>query len=371
MENTVSFVKQNYPDEQRTLLLPEQIKLFKEKNINVIVEEGIGQGIGIPDSAYTQQGAILVDHRSAWTRCNIVYSYKTPVEEEYQYFREGLILTGAFHLEGNIKLAKRMIEKKITVYSYEYFKTKAGIFPAMIAASEVSGKLAVINGAYFLQKHIGGCGTLLSNIPNAPAAKVIVIGYGNAGGAAIRLASAMGANVLVYGTNKERLRKFYATVTGNVRTEVLSKDSLLRELPNTDLVIGAIQISTYDTPAIIGKEELKVMKKGSVIVDVTCGYGKGYIPSCEIKTTPQNPTRIVNGVIHSSISTLPSLVPATSMPAISGIIVPYLVELGDSLINNIFSEDFLHLSKEGMVLDRGNVVNGELSRHLKFNVLEN
>ncbi|MEQ9246637.1 MAG: NAD(P)-dependent oxidoreductase, partial [Nitratireductor sp.] len=276
---TVSILKEKWDGDVRVILVPDAIPLFTQSGFRVLVESGAGAGLGYADCAYADQGAKIVDTEAAWTESSYVVKYKAPHPSEYCYFRAGLTLGAFVYLEHDPALARRFCDTGMTLYGLTYFRSPSGNFPMIVSCNELSGKMAVLYGAYHLQNNHGGRGMLLSRIPGAEQPNVLVIGYGNVGGAAARLANDMGCSVTCLGTDPERLRKFEGTMPHTVRCLINTPDVLRHELSQADLVIGAIQISTYDTPPMIDRGMLKLMKPGAVIVDVTCGYGPGYLPT--------------------------------------------------------------------------------------------
>ncbi len=232
----------------------------------------------------------------------------------------------------------------------------------MTTDSEISGHMAVIYGAYHLQNELGGSGVMLGYIPGVKRPKVLVIGHGNAGGAATRTAISLGEEVVVLGTNRERLRKFKATVPPDVKCYVNSKEILEREVPDADLIVGAILISIWDTPAMINHELLKKMKPGSVIVEVTCGYGKGYLPTALKKTRNLNEVYKVENIIHIKNDCMPKQVHITAVEATSKNIILYLINLGKS----IFEKDFQNpISEEGLIVSDGKIIHPQILHEFK------
>lgn len=356
---SISIIKEKRMGEHRVILLPEQVKLFKNAGYDILVEEGAGSGIDVPDELYTAAGAKIVNTEQAWTNSKLILKYKPPIEDEMQFLNQHKIIGAVFHAEGDKKLTDALLRSRCTAYSYEFFKTPNGVFPLSVASSEIAGKAAVIYGAYHLQKHLGGSGVLLSYVPGVKPPKVVIIGYGNAGGSAARMAAQLGAEVVVLGTDRARLRKFQTTISSNVTCYLNSAEVIKREIANADLVIGAILISTYDTEPILTEDMVKIMKKGSVIVDVTCGYGSGYMPSFDHSTSLQNPVYEKFGVLHCKIDILPSAFPKTTVPAMSQVIAPYLLNLAEA----IFKSKNDPTSEAGKIVETGRITHYELQRH--------
>ena len=363
MKKIVSIIKEKKQGERRVILTPREIKLFKDAGFEVLVEKEAGLGIGIADIEYQKKGAKIVDTKTAWTKSNFILKYKPPIDDEFKYIDSTKNLCAVFHAEGNKELTKKLLNSGCTAYSYEFFKTPQGIFPLSVASSEIAGKVAVIYGAYHLQAHLGGSGVLLAPVVNVSSPKVLVIGYGNSGGSAARLASAMGAQVTVLGTNREKLRSFQATMPTGTRCFINSRKVLEKEVVDADLVIGAILISTYDTPTMIGEDLVKKMKKGSMIVDVTAGYGSGFLPTFDHSTTFENPVYKKFGVLHCKIDVLPLAYPATTVDAMSQHLAPYLVDLGESIYNSKIKNQ---TATNGKIVENGKIIHPEVKRHFKF-----
>lgn len=362
-DKSVSILKETMKDECRVVLLPHHIFQFCQAGFKVFVEQDAGSGMGIQEKAYQAVGATIVSTEDAWNLSPFVLKYKAPLPQEFAYFHAGLHLGAFFHAEGNKPLTTALCKHSVTAYSYELFKTPDGIFPLSVASSEIAGKLAVLHGAYYLQRPFGGAGILLAGVVGLKPPKVLVIGYGNAGGAAARLAATLGAEVVVLGTNRERLRRFQATVPSSVTCSINSPEVLARELPEADLVIGAILISTYDTPAIIDENLVKCMKKGAVIVDITCGYGTGYLATGDLFTSFDHPVVERHGVLHCKIKTLPAAVPVTTNEAISTLITPYLIALGNAIFDDRMCDP---TSASGKIVEHGVIVHPEVQRHMKM-----
>ncbi|MDI3418012.1 NAD(P)-dependent oxidoreductase [Streptomyces luteolus] len=355
----VSVLKETRAGEKRVIALPEQVREFRNAGFDVLVEADAGAGTGVLDRDYKAAGAEVVTTEQAWRESDFVLKYKAPGPHEYQYLREDLTLGAFFHAEGNPELTARLLESGTRAYAYEFFKTPEGIFPLAVPDSEISGKLAVLFAAYHLQSHLGGSGVLLADVPYVRPPRVVVIGYGNAGAAAARTAQALGADVVVLGTNRERLRRYAASAPG-VRCRLNTPDVLEQEVEQADLVVGAILISTYDTPPMIDEDLVRRMKAGSVIVDVTVGYGSGYLPTFHRETTHTEPVYERFGVLHCKIDAMPGSVPHTAARAVSPLITPYLIELGNSLHEGIAAPT----ADNGMITEGGRMTHHEIRRHM-------
>lgn len=360
MAKSVSVIKEKAPSEKRVIVTPSQIPSFISAGFKVYVEEGAGFGIGASDTDYLNAGAEIVSTEEAWRKSDVILKYKPPVEFEFGYLNSNKHLGAVFHAEGSPELTKKLVETKCSAYSYEFFKTPSGVFPLSVASSEIAGKVAVIYGAYHLQSPQGGAGVLLAPVLNAKPAKVVVIGYGNAGGAAARLAAYMGGNVVVLGKNKEKLRAFEEASPRNIRCRLNTAEALEEELKDADLLIGAILISTYDTPSMVTEDMVKRMKKGAVIVDVTCGYGVGYMPSFDKNTNFNDPVYVKHGVIHCKIDVLPAAYVSTTVEAMSAHLCPYLIAFAEG----VYSGQKDPTSLSGMIVSNGQITHSEVQRHM-------
>jgi len=361
MKKSVSIIKEKRSGEKRAIIVPEQVQEFRLSNFDVYVEESTGIEIGFSDEEYIKYGAKILNTKEAWSASPFVLKYKPPIEDEYRFLKPHMHLCAIFHAEGDMKLVETLKNSMVSAYSYEFFKSTNGTFPLAIIGGEIAGKLAVIYGAYHLQSQNGGSGILLSSLANIRRPKVLIIGYGNAGGAAARLAHDLGCEVVVLGRDIEKMRRFESNFNQPIRTELNTSEKLSEELKDTDLVIGTILISTYDTEPMITEEHLKKMKKGSMIIDVTCGYGKGYLPTFDYFTNENSPTFIKQGIVHCKIDRLPAFVPKTSSIAFSKNATPYLINLGNAIYNRKLVDS---TSQNGLIIQGGEVIHNEIKKHV-------
>ena len=332
MTKVIAFARERYPGEARSMIVPSEVTTYRKAGFDVWVETETGAGLDIPDAEFADSGAQVLPRDRIWEAAYVV-KYKTPQSEEHRYFRAGLTLASSFHAEGEAEMVRLMCESGMTAYSLEYCETPENIVPLPRSDMEIAGKLAFIQGAYLLQSHFGGSGVLLAHIPGADDPKVLVIGHGKVGGAAARAAAALGCDVTVLGRDRTRLREFEATVGADVTCRLNSKEVLEEELRKADLVMGAILIATEDTPPMIEKRHLAMMKKGSLLMDVTCGYGDGvgWLPTFHRTSSFDDPVYEVDGVLHYKMDRIPSRVPRTASQAKSRNITPYMIDLGNAI----------------------------------------
>ena len=337
MENKViAFGKELHVGERRTMITPADVSTYCKDGFQVLVEDGAGEGSFFANSEYADAGAEIVDQPTIW-RSRYVVKYKAPIPKEYGYFHSNLNLATSFHSEGQEDLILALCKNRVTAYSTEYFVTEDIIRPITFTDMEITGKMAFFFGAYHLQTHFGGSGVLLAEMPGTPRPKVLVIGHGNVGGAAARAAVAAGCNVTVLGRNQPRLRRFAASMPSTVKCRMNTPETLTAEIKLADLVIGAILISTEDTPPMIDFHHLRMMKKGSMIMDITCGIGsgKGWMPTFDRMTTHQDPVYLVDGILHCKIDRIPSQVPVTASLSKSANVAPYLIDLGNAIYSGV------------------------------------
>lgn len=357
----ISVLKETRNGEKRVILTPCDVSRLVRAGYEVVVEDDAGCLSGYPNDKYMSAGANIADRDAAWSS-KLILKYKAPDSSEYGFFRDDMHLACYMHAEGNLALTEAMRSSGMTAYALEFFKTKHNEYPAPVSDNEISGKLAILMAAYYLQSHMGGSGVLLSNVSGAPKAKVVVIGYGNAGGAAAHLAASMGASVSVFGTRWEGIRRFNATAPSNVLCYINEKALLEEKIIEADVVVGAILISTHDTPPMLNESTVRRMKPGSVIVDVTCGYGSGYMPTFNELTTHDKPFYKRFGVQHCKIDAMPASVPITATRATSANVWRYLL----ALANDVFHDMKDIVSRNGCLLSGGKIIHPELVRHLSM-----
>ena len=359
---TISILKERRSAERRVILVPNDIRTFVSNGFDVLVEQGAGENVGFEDLDYVMAGAKIASQDEAWNKAALVLKYKAPGPDEWKFFRPGLTVASFMHAEGNLKFTEAMRSSGLNSYALEFFQTPDGMFPVPITDNEISGKLAIILGAYHLQSTFGGSGVLMSRVQGASPPNVVVIGYGNAGGGAATLAAAMGANVTVFGTKRLGLHQFQARMPANVNCKINEPVTFERAILEADLVVGAILISTHDTPEMLSESLVCRMKPGSMIVDVTCGYGSGYMPTFDRFTTHDQPVFTRFGIQHCKIDAMPASVPVTAAPATSANVAPYLLAMARDVIDGIPDST----SRAGRITFKESVVHPEVQRHIEL-----
>jgi len=356
----VSILKESRDGDLRVIALPREVASFVAHGYEVYVETDAGHGQGATDDDYRAAGATVVGTDEAWNSSDVVFKCRCPSAAEYHYFRPGMHLCSTFYLGDKPELAEVLNKERVSAYSYEMFEDDDGTFPLMTTDSEISGHMAVIYAAYHLQDQLGGRGKMLGRMPGVEPTRVLVIGHGNAGGTAARVAAALGADVTVVGTSLSRLRRFAATMPPNVTCELNTRALLECLVPQCDVVIGAIRISNHGTEAIVTDAMVASMRPGSVIIDVTCGYGAGYLPTADQRTRELTDAYKRHGVIHIKNDCMPKLVYLTATSAMSAAAFPYLLALAESVYNGTPDR----VSQRGQVTCGGAVVHPHIQQEL-------
>jgi alanine dehydrogenase len=361
-EKSISVVKESRDGDLRVIALPSEIASFVARGYSIYVESGAGDGQHASDDDYRAAGAKVVGTDEAWTSSDVVFKCRCPSPLEYRYFRPGLHLSSTFYLGDKPELAEELTSQRVCAYSYEMFEDDDGSFPLMTTDSEIAGHMAVIYAAYHLQDQLGGSGKMFGRLPGVDPPRVLVIGHGNAGGAAARAAAALGAEVTVVGRSRMRLRRFGATMPPNVTCELNTPELLTELVPRCDVIIGAILVSNYGTEPIVTDDMVAAMRPGSVIVDVTCGYGSGYLPTADHRTRELTDAYQRHGVIHLKNDCMPKLVYLTATVAMSRAAFPYLLALAESVYTGVPDS----VSQRGLVTRDGVVVHPHIRTELQL-----
>lgn len=320
---TIGFPRES-GDERRTILTPALAWVLISAGFGVVTEPGIGAGVFITDEEYAAVGVHLTGADKVWS-APLLLRYKSPDPADLERLKPEQHIAALFHAEGDARLLTALRGCEATAWSYE-FVAEHGRFPLGRPGGKIAGAQAVLAGAHALQTP-GGRGVLLASVDGAAPANVMVIGSGNVGAAAAETAAALGANVTVLTRSQSSRAEYLQHAPDGIQVKVNSRETLLECLTRADLLIGAILVSTYDTPAMITEEDLAVMRPGAVIVDVTCGYGPGYLPTAGPIQAPGDPPHQHAGILHVKIDVLPALVPVTATSVYTANAAPYLQRL--------------------------------------------
>jgi alanine dehydrogenase len=315
-------------NENRIALVPAGAEMMVGKGHTVLIETGAGAGSGFPDEAYTAVGAkIAPDAAAVWRDSEMIMKVKEPIEREWRHMRKQQLIFTYFHFAADEKLTKAHMKSGATCVAYETVELPSRELPLLTPMSEVAGRMAVQEGAKYLEKLYGGRGVLLGGVPGVPPAKVVILGGGIVGINAAKMAAGMGAKVVILDISLERLRYLSDVMPANVQTIYSNRHNILEQIASADLVVGGVLIPGAKAPRLIRKGDLKVMQPGSVIVDVAIDQG-GCVETIKA-TTHENPTYVVDGVIHYGVANMPGGVPRTSTLALTNATLPYAMQLAN------------------------------------------
>lgn len=315
-------------NENRVALTPAGTKELVKRGHTVYLQHAAGEASGFSDEEYEGAGAkILSDAREIFAAAEMIMKVKEPIEEEYSLIRSGQLVFTYFHFASYEPLTKAMIKSGAICLAYETVERSDGSLPLLIPMSEVAGRMAIQEGAKYLEKPMKGRGVLLGGVPGVKPAKVLVLGAGIVGTNAAKIAAGMGADVTVVDVNLQRLRYLDDVMPKNVGTMMSNEYSIRELVKDHDLIVGAVLIPGAKAPRLITRDMLKLMKPGTVLVDVAVDQG-GCIETCT-PTTHENPTFIIDDVVHYCVANMPGAVPYTSTLALTNATLPYAVRLAN------------------------------------------
>ncbi len=315
-------------NENRVAITPSGVIQLVKANHQVFIEKSAGIGSGFSDKEYADAGAIIVSIAAeAWEK-EMVIKVKEPIQPEYQYFREGLLLFTYLHLAPEKELTEALLAKKVVGIAYETVRTANGILPLLLPMSEVAGRMASQVGAQFLEKMNGGKGILLGGVPGGKNGRVTIIGGGIAGTNAARIAIGLGAQVTILDISLERLREIDDQFDGRISTLISNPFNIAQAVKEADLVIGAVLIPGAKAPKLVTEAMIASMEPGSVVVDVAIDQG-GIFETTDHITTHDNPVYIKHGVLHYAVANMPGAVPRTSTIALTNATMPYAIQLAN------------------------------------------
>ncbi|PEM01971.1 alanine dehydrogenase [Bacillus cereus] len=315
-------------NENRVAMTPAGAVHLVQNGHEVFVQKGAGLGSGFTDEEYVQAGAKLVETaEEAWNQ-DMVMKVKEPVASEYSYFREGLILFTYLHLAPEPELTKALIDNKVASIAYETVQLDNRSLPLLAPMSEVAGRMSAQIGAQFLEKNKGGKGILLAGVPGVKRGKVTIIGGGQAGTNAAKIAVGLGADVTIIDLSAERLRQLDDIFGNQVKTLMSNPYNIAEAVKESDLVIGAVLIPGAKAPKLVTEEMIQSMEPGSVVVDIAIDQG-GIFETTDRITTHDNPTYEKHGVVHYAVANMPGAVPRTSTLALTNVTVPYAVQIAN------------------------------------------
>ncbi|MFN8321005.1 MAG: alanine dehydrogenase [Saprospiraceae bacterium] len=344
--------KEIKPSENRVALTPAGVMEFIKAGHAVFVQSTAGDGSGFSDAEYKKAGAkILPKIEDVYKKAEMIIKVKEPIAKEYKLIKKDQLLFTYFHFASYEPLTKAMIKSGAVCLAYETVESPDRSLPLLIPMSEVAGRMAIQEGAKYLEKPMGGRGILLGGVPGVAPAKVLVLGGGIVGTQAAKMAAGLGAKVTILDVSLKRLRYLADVMPANVTTMMSNEYTIRKLIKDHDLIVGAVLIPGAKAPNLITRDMLKEMRPGTVVVDVAVDQG-GCIETCK-PTTHDDPVYVVDGVLHYCVANMPGAVPYTSTIALTNATLPYALQLANKGWKKA-CEDNLEL-KLGL-----NVVNGKV-----------
>lgn len=315
--------------EGRVSATPATVQQLAKSGHTVYIQKSAGVESGFSDQEYEEAGGSLLDSaEDVWTKSELIYKVKEPLEPEYKYFREGLIIFTYLHLASNKELTEKLMETKTIAISFETVQDENGL-PLLKPMSEVAGRISVQEGARYLTSTEGGKGKLIEGVPGVAPAHIVILGAGTVGTAATRMAVGMGARVTVLDVNIERLGELLEIFSNTIETRYSNTYNIADSVESADLVISTVLIPGYKTPQLISEKMVKSMEKGSVIVDVAIDQGGSTDLTVGHATSYTNPTFVAHDVIHYAVGNIPGAVPRTSSQALSNATTKYALAIAN------------------------------------------
>ena len=315
--------------EHRVGLTPAGVYALVRAGHEVYMEDNAGLASGFPNEEYVAEGAkILATAKEVYDIADMIVKVKEPLEPEYELMHEGQIMFTYLHLAPDPEQTQALLRRKVTGIAYETVQLDDRSLPLLSPMSEVAGRLSIQTGARLLESNCGGRGILLGGVSGVERANVVIVGGGNVGTNAAKIASGMGANVTVLDISSKRLAYLDDIFGGRIQTLLSNSYNIARAVKNADLVVGCVLIPGAKAPKLVTEEMVKTMKPGSVLVDVAIDQG-GSIATIDRITTHADPYFVKHGVIHYSVANMPGAVPRTSTLALTGATLPYALKIAN------------------------------------------
>jgi alanine dehydrogenase len=325
---TVGVPKEIKNNENRVAITPAGVAEFVKNGHKVVVQSLAGDGSGFSDEDYNTAGAnILPTLEAVYQAADMIYKVKEPIEQEYDLIQPKHLIFTYFHFASSEALTHAMIARGATCLAYETVEKADRSLPLLVPMSEVAGRMAIQEGAKYLEKPMGGRGILLGGVAGVKPANVLILGGGIVGLQAAKMATGMGANVTIVDVNLPRLRYLEDVLPANADTVMSNEYNIRALLPHADLIVGAVLIPGAKAPHLITRDMLATMRPGTVLVDVAVDQG-GCIETCK-PTTHENPTYEIDGIVHYCVANMPGAVPYTSTLALTNATLPYALQLAN------------------------------------------
>ena len=324
----VGVLKENKAEENRVSLSPGGVEFMRQNGNSVLVQKNAGNASGFTDAAYKKAGAeIIASAKTIFEKAEMIMRVKEPQPSEFKLLKKDQIYFAYLHLAASEEVTHAMIQAGSVNIAYETIQKDDGTLPLLTPMSEVAGPMAIQAGAKYLEMAQGGHGVLLGGVPGVDPGSVMIIGGGAVGIHAAKMASGLGAKVYILDIDLDRLRYLSDVMPGHCVTIMSSPAAIRDVLPKADLVVGAVLVPGSKAPTLVTRDMLKMMKKGSVLVDVSIDQGGCFETSKE--TTHADPTYTVDGIVHYAVSNMPGALPRTSTLALNNATLPYAVEIAN------------------------------------------
>ena len=324
----VGIPKEIKNSENRVAITPAGVHELNNAGHEVYIETNAGSGSGFLDADYVAAGAeILATPQAIFEVCELILKVKEPLEQEYDLIKSHHTIFTYFHFASSEKLTKAMLASGAVCLAYETVEKADRSLPLLIPMSEVAGRMSIQEGAKYLEKSMGGRGILLGGVPGVNPANVLILGGGIVGTQAARMAAGLGAIVTIMDVSLNRLRQLSEILPANVTTLYSNSYNVLEQAKQADLIVGAVLIPGAKAPVLISRAMLSLMKPGAVVIDVAVDQG-GCIETCK-PTTHDNPTYMVDGILHYCVANMPGAVPFTSTTALTNATMPYVLQVAN------------------------------------------
>jgi alanine dehydrogenase len=350
----VGVPKEIKTDEYRVAMIPVGVEELTRAGHRVLIQAGAGQGSGIDDEEYARNGAeIVADAADIWKRADLIVKVKEPMPAEWPLQRPGQIVFTYFHFAADEPLTRAVMASGATAIAYETIKDARGNLPLLTPMSEVAGRMSIQEGAKFLERPYEGRGILLGGVPGVLPANVVILGGGVVGANAAKVAAGLGANVTILDINLDRLRYLDDVMPPNVTTLFSDRHNIRDGLRRADLLIGAVLIPGARAPYLVRRDDLRLMPKRAVIIDVAIDQG-GCIETSK-PTTHSSPTYMVDDVVHYCVTNMPGAVGRTSTYALTNVTLPYVLQLAKKGLEQAVRQN--PALAEGVNIHKGKVTN--------------
>ncbi|GAB5563680.1 MAG: alanine dehydrogenase [Winogradskyella sp.] len=352
-------------NENRVGMTPAGVFELIKNNHSVYVQKTAGLGSGFSDKDYEDVGATMLDAiEEVYAAADMIVKVKEPIAEEYGLIKPHHVVFTYFHFASSEPLTKAMIKSEAVCIAYETVEDEDGSLPLLTPMSEVAGRMAIQQGAKYLEKPIKGRGVLLGGVPGVPPGKVLVLGAGTVGIQAAKMAAGLGAHVTIMDINMKQLRYVNDVMPNHVVTEFSSEFNIRKRIKDHDLIVGGVLIKGAKAPKLITRDMLKDMRPGTVLVDVAVDQG-GCIETTKA-TTHEDPTYIIDDVVHYCVANMPGAVPYTSTLALTNVTLPYVLRLANQGWEVACAKDAS--LRKGLNIVKGKIVYEEIAEAFDWSV---